>query len=425
MKILKIRIDGFKNIDNTTIDFTGLNALIALNNYGKSNIFEAIDFANDFIQFPEKIKSNQMQFQNSVPINITKAETNFEFEIEYETQYNNTKTIVNYLFSFEWIKQNNKGKRIVKEKLKIKEISDLKPSTYIDRSVTNKFYKPSNTGRCDKKIEVGNNMLIINKLKNFDDLFFLQIVEEINNFDFDFISLYNIDGYFVPSSNVVVNDGGKTVDNYESPNISKFFYEFSNDEKNKYELLINSIIDLLPEIEYIKPIQIDFRSKTNNLKNIPFEIPEKIYDIRIKIKTNNQETSIKSLSEGSKRIFHIIASAVIANHTGTQILAFEELENSIHPALLQRLLTIISEISEKTQILITSHSPHLIKYLDLNDIYIGIPNKEGLAYFKQIKKTKHNKLIKYAKDSDTSLGDFIFDMLIEGFDNDSFWNEFI
>ncbi len=425
MKIIKIRIDGFKNIDNTTIDFTGINALIALNNYGKSNIFEAIDFANDFIQSNEKIKSNQMQFQNSVPINIAKADSNFEFEIEYVTMFNNTKTFVNYLFSYEWIKQNNKGKRIVKERLKIKGVIELKPTTYIDRNITNKFYKPSNTGRCDKKIEIGNNMLIVNKLKNFDDLFFLQIVEEINSFDFNFFTLYNIDRYFVPSSNVVVNDGGKTVDNYESPNISKFFYEFSNNEKNKYELLINSIIDLLPEIEYIKPIQIDFRSETINLKNIPFEIPEKIYDIRVKIKTNNQETSVKNLSEGSKRIFHIIASAIIANQKGTQILAFEELENSIHPALLQKLLTIILEVTENTQILITSHSPHLIKYLDLNDIYIGIPNKEGIAYFRQIKKIKQKKLTKYAKDSEASLGDFIFDMLIEGFDNDSFWNEFI
>ena len=58
-------------------------------------------------------------------------------------------------------------------------------------------------------------------------------------------------------------------------------------------------------------------------------------------------------------------------------------------------------------------------------LYIGIPNKDGFAYFKKVKKTKQRRLMSYAKDSESSLGDFIFDMLIEGFDEDSFWNDFI
>ncbi len=104
---------------------------------------------------------------------------------------------------------------------------------------------------------------------------------------------------------------------------------------------------------------------------------------------------------------------------------FEELENSIHPALLQRLLIIISELAPNTKTLITSHYPHLIKYLDLNDIFIGIPNSEGIASFYKIKKTKQKKLIQYSKDAESNIGDFVFDMLIEGFYDSSFWNDFI
>lgn len=424
MKILKIKIDGYKNILNTAIEFNGLNALIALNNYGKSNYFEAIEFANDFIQSSNKVKSKLMQSQNNVPINKITAGKNFSFEIEYETKINKIENIVSYTFSFEWIKQKNKGKRVIKEELKIKEKNDTKLTTFVNRTLTNKLYKSSKTGRCDKEIKINSNALIINKLNNFDDLYYFQIIQEINNFDFDFITLNNINKYFTPSFNTIMNDT-EILEVSEVPNIAKFFYKFSKEKKKQYELLKNSIKDLLPDIEYIKPIQLNLRAKTSISDDIPFEVPEQIYDIRVKIKSNNQDTSINSLSEGSKRIFHIIATAIIADFSGTQLLAYEELENSIHPALLQRLLLIISELTKNTQIIITSHSPHLVKYLDLNDVYIGIPNTKGLAYFKKIKKSKQNKLIRYAKDTESTLGDFIFDMLVEGFDDDSFWKEFI
>ena len=61
----------------------------------------------------------------------------------------------------------------------------------------------------------------------------------------------------------------------------------------------------------------------------------------------------------------------------------------------------------------------------MDNIYLGIPNKYGTAYFKKIKNSKQNKLIKYAEEAETSMGDFIFDMLIEGFEDESFWSEFI
>lgn len=424
MKVSKITIDGYKNIDNTTIEFNGLNALIALNNYGKSNLLEAINFASDFIKASEKMKSKLMQNQNSVPINKTTAEKNFLFEIEFNVEENQITKIVYYSFSFEWIKKENKGKRIVKEELKIKEINDVKPTTYISRNSTKKLFKASKTGRCDKAIKIEKDNLIINKLSNYDDLFYLDIINTINNFEFEFISLYNVDKYFTPGFASLMNET-EVLEVSEVPNIAKFFHEFEQNSKNEYELLLNAIIDLLPDIEYIKPIQINLRAKNPIQKDIPFEIPEKIYDIRVKIKTNNQETSIKNLSMGSKRIFHVLATAVMANQSGTQLLAYEELENSIHPALLQRLLNIISEIATKTQILITSHSPHLIKFLELDNIYIGIPNKSGISYFKKIKKSKQNKFLNYAKDSESSIGDFIFDILVEGFEEDSFWKEFI
>ena len=44
MKISKITIEGFANIDKVSLSLSNICALLAYNNFGKSNILEAISF---------------------------------------------------------------------------------------------------------------------------------------------------------------------------------------------------------------------------------------------------------------------------------------------------------------------------------------------------------------------------------------------
>lgn len=429
MNLQNIKISGFKNISEANVDFNHFNALVALNNYGKSNFIEALSFSLDFIQASNKTKGQMMQSQNKIPINNSIAEKNFGFDITFETNFLESTYEVNYAFRFEWIKEKGKGKKITRELLRLKKKEkDSKYFTYINRTIDKKVYLNSPTGRCDKDVLIDDNALIINKLSNYDDLFYLDIVNLVNKMKFSFYSLSDIESNF--QTGFIVKDDANSDEEPEMsevPSIANFFYLLKRENSNKYELLINTIQDLLPDIEYINPIEIDLKEKSLGKKNkyIPFVLPEKVYDIRVKIRTNNQETSVKSLSVGSKRIFYVLASALISEMSDDKLLCFEELENSIHPALLQRLLMLITELTPNTKILITSHSPHLIKYLSLNDVLIGIPNKDGVADFKRVKKSKQNKLISYAKDAEANIGDFVFDMLIEGFEDSSFWNDFI
>ena len=48
MKIQAVVIDGFKNLSNVKIRFDNITALVALNNFGKSNVLLAIDFGPVF-----------------------------------------------------------------------------------------------------------------------------------------------------------------------------------------------------------------------------------------------------------------------------------------------------------------------------------------------------------------------------------------
>ena len=50
MKIQAVLIDGFKNLSNVKISFDNITALVALNNFGKSNVLAGIDFGLTFIK---------------------------------------------------------------------------------------------------------------------------------------------------------------------------------------------------------------------------------------------------------------------------------------------------------------------------------------------------------------------------------------
>ena len=49
MKIKSVTVGGFKNLDKTKLLLDNITAIISPNNYGKSNLLEAIDFGCEFL----------------------------------------------------------------------------------------------------------------------------------------------------------------------------------------------------------------------------------------------------------------------------------------------------------------------------------------------------------------------------------------
>lgn len=64
MKLNRIKISGIFNLKNIEISLDDLSALIAPNNYGKSNVLNAIDFGVFFMEasLKEKIVIDAQSF---------------------------------------------------------------------------------------------------------------------------------------------------------------------------------------------------------------------------------------------------------------------------------------------------------------------------------------------------------------------------
>ncbi len=418
MIINKIAIEGFANIESVELNIGKFNALVALNNYGKSNVISAIDFGFDFIKEQASSKNDMMAIKPIIPINKNIDSKSFKFQIEFATVFAKTDYIVSYKYSFDWIKnEKSKGQRIKEELLRIKaNRPEAKFKTLINRNLKEALYMPSQTGRCDKSLNVQKSELAVNKLKNFDDLFYLSIINEIND-----LSVIQVDTLQDPdklfrriSPKIVKTDYSLAVP--DGHNVAFFIYSLKQQRSDLFELFKDSVMSLLPGIEDFEPVEIDLKrnSEFKGVKEkLPLDFPEKLYDIRIKEINNNQQTDIASLSSGSQKLFYVLALTLSAEINNVALVTFEELENSIHPGLLQKLLMILDGLIEKTKVILTSHSPYLIQYLDIDKIKIGIPNNRGLANFNDVKKSKFKRIIAMAEEEGISVGDFIFDKMIE------------
>lgn len=419
MKLFQITVGGYANIDKVTLSLSNICALLAYNNFGKSNVLSAIMFGLTYMKAEASKKTKKMMnCLSCIPINSKIAGQNFTFQIEGEIDINGKKCSIAYGYSFAWPK-NNSAPYIVSEYLKIKNIDDLKTKTYIKRDGNHCSYLSSETGRCSTSLNVDSNQLALNKLSNYDHLFYIGVLKEILNIKIVETQSLADPKTFFRTISILDEQELFSGDINNIPDFSSsayYIYNLKKSNKDSYNLFRDAVTHLIPSIVDFEPVKIDLKQQVarfNGDKDIPFHLPEYLYDIRVKEKNLNQQVTIERLSSGTKRIFYLLLMTIAAELNNVPLILIEELENSIHPSLFQSLLSTLKSLAGNTQIILTSHSPYLLQYLKPELLYVGIPNEDDIAIFKKIKNSKIKSLIREASMYDMSLGDYLFDMLGE------------
>ena len=406
--IRKIRVGGITNIAEVSVPLESLTALVAPNNYGKSNLLVAVEFATRFLTATPQERQQMMAQRKLIPINASMDSRPFEFEVcgtaaSYDYEYG---------YRFEWAttKEGLTGRRITGEWLRAKGENEPKFRSLLRReSETDALMAPTPTSRCSKPLAVDGTTLALDRLGAQDKLFFAPLVSAIRGISVQRVNtIDNPDGIF----STPYPQGGTAQYSTAIPRSGETGY-FINSLRHlapgNYHLLRSTLLQLLPDIEDFEPVQVDLSERAD----VPFQVPNTYYDIRVKERANNQYTSINSVSTGCKKILYVLTMALAASMNGVQLLMFEELENSVHPRLLQSLLQVVDTLSGDTKVITTSHSPFLVKYLRPERIYLGLPSKEGVADFRTIRPSKVRRVMQQASSEDTSVGEYLFELMLD------------
>jgi len=314
----------------------------------------------------------------------------------------------------------------MEEHLRLKQIDDKRYTSYILRKQPDEAkYLATPKGRCASHITLLANQLAINKMVSYDKLFYVDVLKILNN-----IQIKNVNTLIDPDSFFALSQQNDSVNDFsvnfpDRSNAGFFIYSLKQLQPEKYELLKDAIMNLLDDVEDFEPIKVNIH-KENEISDhqIPYKSPDVLYDIRVKERFNNQYTSISRISSGSKRIIYVLALTLAGSINHVPLITFEELENSVHIRLLENLLEAVLQLSGDTKILITSHSPYLVKYLSAENIYLGMPSSNGLADFRKLRANKIKKAIRMASSEELMLGEYLFELMLDADGNSDLLNEY-
>ena len=372
----------------------------------------------DFIKASIEDKKDMMSNSNLIPINCSMVGRNYRYEMEVSTDINNEEYIIQYGYEFEWKDSEDKEPQIVSEFLKVKlDEKGQKFTQLINRSADLALYKSSETGRCSSKIRVENAELVANKLRAYDELYYAQIITKLNGMKIYMKNNLDAKSFYQPDP--IIRKGFEN-EMINADNLPRVIYNLKKQNPDKFELLKDVYSQLFPDIEDVIVKQFKINGLTNNEElpeNLPFVFSNNYHVLFVKEKNLVNPVNFSMMSDGAKRVFMILTKIIVSSVSNISLIAIEEPENSVHPGLFQSYIQIISQLLDDCKVIITSHSPYIISYLDPSWIHVGVNKTAGVAEFFTFKKLGKKQLENDAAGFNMSMGDYLFSMLADNESN--------
>lgn len=413
MKMQAVVIDGFKNLSDVKITFDNITALVALNNFGKSNVLSGIDFGLAFIKATIDDKTEMMANSNLIPINQSMQGRNYKFEVEVLTEEAGQEYRVCYGYEFLWQCYEEEEPEIVQEYLKMKlDEKGQKYTQLISRTRDSALYKSSETGRCSSKIKVEASELVVNKLRAYDELYYAEIIKKLNGMKIYMENNLDAKSFYQPDP--IIRKGFEN-EMINADNLPRVIFNMKKQNPEKFDLLKDVYFQLFPDIEDI--IVKNFKIKAEEGKQLPDDAPfvftNSIYVLFVRDKNLANPVDFSMMSDGAKRVFMILTKIIVSSVSNISLIAIEEPENSVHPGLFKAYIEIISQLLDDCKVIITSHSPYIISYLEPAWIHVGLNRKPGMAEFFTFKKSGQKQLENDAEEFKMSVGDYLFSLLAD------------
>ncbi|MBU4478390.1 MAG: AAA family ATPase [Candidatus Omnitrophica bacterium] len=388
MSIKRIRVTNFKSFEKLEVDFGKFNVLIGANASGKTNFVQIFEFLRDIANSG---LNNAVSMQGGVEylrnINIGASE-NFSLKVVSDQEFTfpgrRTKEgligIKTYETTYEFalkLKGKQKGglgfeivqdnliqkcefARFKRQKEKIEEKEKIGQGEIILSCVNGKvkidLHKPEEVPI--KEEDIYPLFLIEEKIPASTLLlqspfFFIPPLKEI----FSEILIYDFDPKLPKKATPIT---GKVELEEDGSNLSIILKNIT-ENKDKRRKLFNLVKDLLPFIS-----NLDVEKFAD--KSLLFKLQETYF--------KNQYLPASLISDGTINITALIVALYFEKKPLTII---EEPERNIHPYLISKVVDMMKDVSQKKQIIVTTHNPEIVKYAGLDNILFVSRNEKGFS----------------------------------------------
>jgi len=422
MRLLSITVGGYRNIAETTIELSGITAFVSPNNYGKSNLLDAISYATEFVNESPRSRTAMMGNAGDIPLVPGLADSEFIFRVEFEDPDLGEYRYVRYGFRFAWKKDDGTGQTITDETIEINSKRTGRWTNYLRRSKGQ--YKKGHSTRSFRSIQLDGNQLAIDVLTAIENIEINPAIKRIKQLGFSLCGSLDASSRFWSTPlEMKTDDDGKTI-LLDDRDLPRAIYRLRKERPERYDDLLSALYTLFPEFESVSVDPYELKKEEHDRyekaisassgdgAEVPFRIRDELYRMTVRSVYLNQPVNVSMMSAGTQRIIWLIANVIIAAAYDNQCIGIEEVETSIHPKMLGTLLELLDEnIATTTSLLVTSHSPFLIQYLKPQQIYIGVPSEDGIAKFGRIRKSVVPQVMENAHDHGLGFGEYLFDLM--------------
>lgn len=393
MKLKKIEIKKYRNLDNITIEFGDLTILIGRNDVGKSNIIKALDL---FFNREESEDIKEISAGGSV--NLTKWNIRLKNYRIFPNQKSKTIELTGYielnneeinkLFPYDKISIMGSGPLprdetvnpiIISEKVTVKK---GKNAAFEITSIKTPHISIYNSEKSEYLTNVGEGGYAYNSAQGSIVPILIELIKK------KFLKTPAV-------RKLEVENSGSAKAMPNGKNMPNEFLQYEKEEPLEKEEIYNQINKDMTKL-FPKYNRITSKTEDNGKKvNIHFgKFPSSSVGTGI----NQFFVNVFNLDSYENVIFGI-----------------EEPEIHLHPEAQREAFEFLKEQSEKKQIIMTTHSPIFTDCSEKTRLYLVKLNSNNITDIKCIEDKKEFKLIKYelgARNTDLFFYDFV--ILVEG-----------
>ena len=385
MIIKKIHIKNFKSFRDLEIDFSNFNVLIGANASGKSNFVQIFEFLRDISESglknavsmqggTEYLRNINIDTSNNMSIKVV-SDIQFRWVAKHtKKEIIGAKTHeITYEFALKFSKRGSKF-RIIEDKLtqkmnfvrlarKNKELEEeemLGEGLFTIQNANGKakisLQKPEKVSisRSDiyhqffiEREPPSNSLLIETPYFIFPPMAVI----------FRSFAIYDFDPKLPKKATPIT---GKAELEEDGNNLSIILKNIAEDKERKRKLF-NLVNDILPFVGDLDVEKFADKSLLFKLKETYFE---------------NQYLPASFISDGT---INITALVVALYFEKKQLTIIEEPERNIHAYLISKVVDMMKDASRNKQIIITTHSPEIVKHAGLENLLLVSRDKDGFT----------------------------------------------
>ena len=337
--LVSAHIKNYKNLGNVNLNFRKLTIIVGANSSGKSCSLESLNLLNLLVKAGKTPSSAYLEND------IRKGQDISGITIQVSIKENRTK--VNYSLNLTAKDNSEESSVILSEKLKVGRIEVISihngEGTVQDES--------TNVGHSKQSYRATPNTVALSSSGNFGDKpITLNIANFIRRWGFYDLDPDSIRRYaFTYLRNEAIPENPTSLDFY-GQHLQGLLQHWASDDMQIFQ----QVSDEVRRYVDVDLVAVDYKGR-----------------LVVKVKEpNGLEIPFGNLSDGTLRM--IGYCSLLYSPDIPTLIAIEEPERNLHPGILEDVASILKRLSQKTQVVITTHSSQLLDCFSMEDISTNV-----------------------------------------------------